>query len=242
MVQANQLIGTKVCGPPDAAAARAGRTLCGSSAALQWTVPGRAWRHSVKMRWLLIAAMAASLMAAPGARAQDGPEKGGHEFQFWTGGGVSRAGGVRDISMWNLGFRYGWILTEAHGFTGLRGRLEYALDATPIFWFFQPGSSAYGMGVSPLVLKWNFDAGNRIVPYVEVNEGLLVATHTVPPGGSHFNFTNSGAIGAHFLGPRANISAEIRLTHISDAGLTAYNPGVNLLQVRIGLGRFLRSN
>jgi hypothetical protein len=30
--------------------------------------------------------------------------------------------------------------------------------------------------------------------------------------------------------------------HISNAGLTTYNPGINTIQVRIGLGRFLRSN
>jgi len=31
------------------------------------------------------------------ARAQQGPEKGGHEVQFWTGGGHSSSGGAQDI-------------------------------------------------------------------------------------------------------------------------------------------------
>ena len=191
----------------------------------------------------MIAAMVLCLVAAPRpARAQDGPEKGGHEFQFWTGGGTSRKGGVRDISLWNAGFRYGWILTEAHGPKGLRGRFEYAVDAAPIFWFFQPGGTAYGMGVSPVVLKWNFDAGNRVVPYVEANAGFVFSSRTVPPGAWHGNFASSGAVGAHLLGPRANLSAEVRLIHVSNADLVTYNPGINVLQVRIGLGRFLRSN
>jgi hypothetical protein len=181
-------------------------------------------------------------LAAPAARAQDGPEKGGHEQQFWTGGGVSRPGGVRDISVWNAGFRYGWILTEPHGPSILRGRFEYALDATPIFWFFQPGGTAFGAGLSPVVMKWDFDAGSRVVPYIEANAGIVFATRDVPPGAWRGNFTSSGAVGAHLLGKRGNLSAEVRYMHISNAGLTTYNPGINTVQVRIGLGRFFRSN
>jgi hypothetical protein len=203
---------------------------------------GRARR--VGLKTILLAVMLGILMlAAPhGLRAQDGPEKGGHEFQFWTGGGTSRDGGFRGINVWNAGMRYGWILSEAHGPKGLRGRFEYAVDAAPVFWFFQPGGTGYGMGVSPVVLKWNFDAGSRIVPYIEANEGFVFTTRAVPPGAFHANFTSAGAIGAHILGKRANFSAEIRYLHVSDAAITAYNPGINVLQVRIGLGRFMRSN
>jgi Lipid A 3-O-deacylase (PagL) len=186
--------------------------------------------------------LAAAMMLAPPVRAQDGPEKGGHEFQFWTGGGTSRNGGVRDISVWNAGFRYGWILTEAHGPKILRGRFEYAVDAVPIFWFFQPGDTAIGAGLTPLSLKWNFEVGSRVVPYFDASAGIVFASRNVPPGASRANFTTGGALGAHLLGKRANLNAEIRFMHISNAGLTTYNPGINTLQVRIGIGRFLRSN
>ena len=124
----------------------------------------------------------------------------------------------------------------------MRGRFEYALDATPIFWFFQPGGTAFGAGLSPLVLKWNFDAGSSVVPYVEAGAGFVFTSRDVPPGAWQGNFTSSGAIGMHFLRERGNFSAEIRYMHISNAGLTTYNPGINTIQVRIGLGRFIRSN
>jgi hypothetical protein len=203
---------------------------------------GRMGRIGLKNRWLVMVALTVLAMA-PSVLAQDAPEKGGHELQFWTGGGTSRNGGVRDIGIWNAGFRFGWILTEAHGPKGLRGRFEYALDATPIFWFFQPGGTAYGAGVSPVVLKWNFDAGSRVVPYVEANGAFVVSTRAAPPGAGHANFASSAAIGTHLLGKRGgNLSVEIRLMHVSDAGLTTYNPGINTLQVRIGLGRFFHSN
>jgi hypothetical protein len=179
---------------------------------------------------------------APGARAQQGPEKGGRELQVWTGGGPSRPGGVRDIGVWNAGFRHGWILTEARGPSILRGRLEYAVDAVPIFWFFQPGGTAFGAGLSPLALKWNFDAGSRVVPYVELGAGMVFTSRDVPPGAYRINFTSGAALGAHFLRQtQGHFSAEIRFMHISNAGLASYNPGINTIQVRIGIGAFSRS-
>jgi hypothetical protein len=186
-------------------------------------------------------ALAMLALALP-VRAQQGPEKGGHELQLWTGGGGSIHGGARGIGVWNAGFRYGWILTEEHLPSILRGRLEYAVDTAPIFWFFQPSGTAFGAGLSPVVLKWNFETDSRVVPYVEVNEGFVISTRSVPPGAWRGNFASSGAVGVHFLKDRGNLSAEVRIMHVSNANLTSYNPGINTIQVRIGIGRFFESN
>ncbi len=185
----------------------------------------------------------AVLAALPAARAQNpgatpGPEKGGYEVQFWTAGGHSAKGGASGIGVWNAGFRYGWILTGAHGPGILRGRFEYAVDAIPIFWFFQPGGTAFGAGLDPVGLKWIFQGTRRIAPYADADAGLVFASRDVPPGAWRGNFTTGAALGAHILGGRANWNAEIRFMHISNAGLTAYNPGINTVQVRIGMGRF----
>jgi hypothetical protein len=66
---------------------------------------------------------------------------------------------------------------------------------------------------------------------------VLFTNHQVPPGTSTTNFTPSAALGLHFLGERA-WSAEIRYLHISNAGLTAFNPGVNTIELRLGFGKF----
>jgi Lipid A 3-O-deacylase (PagL) len=42
----------------------------------------------------------------------------------------------------------------------------------------------------------------------------------------------------HFLRSKYNWSAEVRYMHISNAGLTTPNPGINTIQFRIGFGRF----
>jgi hypothetical protein len=127
----------------------------------------RDWTKEMSRRLLSVVCLGAIVALGalpPLARAQEGPEKGGHELQLWTGGGTSRSGGARDINLWNAGFRFGWILTDEHGPSILRGRFEYAVDAAPIFWFFQPGGTAFGAGLSPVVLKWNFETGSRVVP------------------------------------------------------------------------------
>ena len=172
------------------------------------------------------------------AVAQDRPEDGGRELQFWTGGGRSVPGGTKDTSVWNAGVRYGWILTAPHGPGFLNGRFEVAVEAVPAFVVFQPANTAYGAGVNPLDLKWIFATRGRVAPYIELNGGTLFTTHEVPAGTSTINFTSGAAFGLHFLGEHT-WSVDVRYMHISNAGLTSPNPGVNTVQVRLGFGKFL---
>lgn len=169
--------------------------------------------------------------------AQQRPEEGGHEVQVWSGGGHSVAGGTSNTGVWNVGLRYGWILTAPHGPGFLKGRFEYAVDAVPVFLVFQPQNTAYGAGVNPLGLKWIFATRGEVQPYLELNGGTLFTSHEVPAGTSNVNFTSSAAFGTHFLGKRA-WSVEVRYMHISNAGLTTPNRGINTVQVRVGVGKF----
>src|SRR5215813_15574220 len=171
--------------------------------------------------------------------AQVGPEAGGHEVQIWAGGGHSVAGGRGDTGAFNAGLRYGWVLTGPHLPSFLRGRFEYAVDAVPLFLVFQPANTAYGVGFNPLGLKWNFERHGRLSPYLELNGGTLFTSHDVPTGTNAVNFTSAAALGTHFLGARNNWSVEVRYLHISNAGLATPNPGLNTVQVRLGIGRFL---
>ena len=189
------------------------------------------------IRVFVLLLFALSLLS-PVAQAQAGPETGGHELQIWTGGGHGLTGSTSDTGVWNLGLRYGWILTDPVGPGFLRGRFEYAVDVVPVFLVAQRTGTAYGFGLNPFALKWNFAAGHRAVPYVDIGGGTLFTNDRVPPGTSHVNFTTSAAFGMHVLGKKYNWSAEVRYMHISNAGLTTPNPGINTIQLRLGLGRF----
>ncbi len=182
--------------------------------------------------------VAVVLLASSLCTTQVGPEQGGHEIQIWAGGGHSVAGGRGNTSAFNAGLRYGWIITRPHLPGFLRGRFEYAVDAVPVFFVFQPTNTAYGAGFDPLGLKWNFERHGRISPYLELTGGTLFTNHDVPAGTNTVNFMDQAALGMHILGAKHNVSLELRYMHISNAGLATPNPGVNTVQVRLGIGRF----
>ena len=170
--------------------------------------------------------------------AQSAPERGANEFQIWVAGGHSVPGGTTRTSVLNAGLRYGWILTDAQLPGILRGRFEYAIDAVPVFVVFQPANTAYGISLNPLGLKWNFERRSRFSPFLELGGGVLFTNHNVPIFTNNVNFTPSAALGTHILGPKYNLSVEIRYLHISNAGLSRFNPGLNTVEARVGVGKF----
>ena len=180
----------------------------------------------------------AACLCTPVARSQAGPVEGGHEWQVWTSGGHGINGGQSGDGIWNVGLRYGLLLTAPHGPGFLRGRLEYAVDAVPVFMVFQRTNTAYGVGVNPFAFKWALAAPKSVVPYFEIGGGTLFTNTRVPEGTSRINFTSSAALGLHFLRSKHNISAEVRYMHISNAGISSPNPGINTIQLRLGFGRF----
>ncbi len=187
---------------------------------------------------LILCALFCFAIAASSACAQSGPEKGATESQVWTSGGHSVSGGRGNTGIWNVGLRYGWVLTGTHLPGFLKGRFEYAIDAVPAYLIFQPSGTTYGVGVNPLNMKWNFASRGRVSPYFELSGGTLFTTSKVPAATSKVNFTSAAALGTHFLGPRYAWAIEARYFHISNAGLGDLNPGINIFEVRLGLGHF----
>lgn len=198
--------------------------------------------RSVMRRFFACLLLAVAFLRAPVSRAQAGPEQGGNDLQVWTGGGHGLNGSTANSGVWNVGLRYGWILTAPHGPSFLRGQFEYAVDVVPVFMVVQRGGTAYGFGLNPFALKWNFTKARKVVPYFELGGGTLFTNDNVPPGTSRVNFTSSGALGLHFPRSKYNWSAELRFMHISNASLANLNPGINTLQLRLGFGRFTRAN
>jgi hypothetical protein len=177
---------------------------------------------------------------SPAAQAQIGPQKGGHELELWTGGGHATNGVTAGTGVWNIGGRYGWVLTDTHGPGALRGKFEYAVDLVPVFWIFEPQGTAYGFAINPVGLKWNFSRHGRLVPYMDLDSGALLTNKRTPAGTSRVNFTNSGAVGVHILGSKFDWSGEIRFMHISNGSISPINPGINTVQLRLGVGLFTR--
>jgi lipid A 3-O-deacylase len=191
---------------------------------------------------LFVTLLFAVSLCAPALKAQAGPVDGGHDLQIWTGGGHGLNGSTANSGVWNVGLRYGWILTGPVGPGFLRGQFEYAVDVVPVFLVVQKFGTAYGFGLNPFALKWNFTKPRKVVPYFELGGGTLFTNINVPPGTSRINFTTSGALGMHFLRSKYNFNAELRFMHISNASIANLNPGINTLQLRLGFGRFTHPN
>ena len=195
---------------------------------------------NVKRKIVLMSAMGllVLLFSARDLRAQGSPENSSRELQIWTGGGHGINGSTSETGVWNLGLRYGLILTSPHGPGFLKGQLEYAFDVVPAWVLTQKTNTAYGGGVNPFAFKWILSEPKKVKPFFEIEGGTLFTNKEVPERTSQINFTTSGALGMHILGEKHNWSAEVRFMHISNAGMTTPNPGINTIQVRIGWGIF----
>jgi hypothetical protein len=173
------------------------------------------------------------------AFAQEGPSESLRRPEWnrgvWFGGGTGL--GTSDGAQFaSAGFRIGRVLTRARGPGVLHGTFEYAFDVVPLFplhfdkW-------VYGGGMNPLVLRWNFTRGQRIVPYTEISGGFVVHTENVPPGDtSQVNFVEGIGGGVQvFTRPKHSWYAGAKVFHFSNASLGRRNPGVNAsLQLTFG--------
>jgi lipid A 3-O-deacylase len=161
-------------------------------------------------------------------------QKGTWELGVWTGGGHALTGSTKHTGVWNAGFRFGRVLTAEHGPGWLRGNLEWAGDIIPAYVIFQ-NTTVYGAGINPALLKWNFTHGRKIAPYFELGAGLLLTRADVPPATSPLNFTPQAGLGLQiFTREKRAVTLGAKYVHISNAGLSTPNPGINTFQFSVG--------
>ncbi|MBI2683040.1 MAG: acyloxyacyl hydrolase [Acidobacteriales bacterium] len=126
------------------------------------------------------------------------------------------------------GFRYGRVLTAYHGKGWIRGNFEFRLEIIPLEYIFQPPRNAFGAEFRPVNFIWNFKGSKRVKPYTAIGGGLLLTNHDVPVATNGVNFTPQGGVGFHFMqGEHRAITAEFKYLHVSNAGLTNANSGIN---------------
>ena len=163
------------------------------------------------------------------------------DFGVWAGGGVSVPGGTKDTHVMNVGLRLGKVLTGDHLGGFARGNFEWSADLMPVYYVWQPAPArnAYGAAFNPVNLKWNFTHSERAVPFLEFGGGVLFTNNVVPVNTSRANFLTHGAFGLHFFNSeRRAFTISARYEHISNAGLTVPNPGINTVQFQLGFNWF----
>ena len=102
--------------------------------------------------------------------------------------------------------------------------------------------AVYGFGVAPIGFSVEFDRW-RVRPFVETMGGIVASTEPIPenqPNASGLNFLFSFGGGIRWnIGPRRALALGYRFLHISNAGTTSFNPGVDNNVLYVGYS-FLR--
>jgi lipid A 3-O-deacylase len=184
------------------------------------------------------------------------------EFGALAQGGVGVTQDRSDYRFFMLGGHAGKVLTRNAGPGLLHGNFEYAVEVFPFWQSYTPrferkvcvsdtmcsapftvGGTFTGVSITPAILRWNFAASGRVVPWAQGGGGLIWTNHKYPPFGgppyivyndgpqantSVWNFTPQFGVGVHyFVRPRRSIDFGANAVHISSASLGDKNPGVN---------------
>lgn len=130
---------------------------------------------------------------------------------------------------------WGRDLTRDVGLGPLRGRLVWALEATPIFAQLRP-THVYGVGVAPVLWRWNFVPRPRWSAFGELAMGGLWSAAPIPEGSKRANFTAHWGVGLRVHGSASrSVVVAYRLQHVSNGNQLSTNPGVNSHVVFVGL-------
>jgi Lipid A 3-O-deacylase (PagL) len=115
-----------------------------------------------------------------------------------------------------------------------RGRFQWVVEAMPVYRQYRP-EHAYGIGLSPLVWRWNVEPRGRYAPYTELAAGLLWTTAPVPLHTAKANFLAHTAAGLRvMIRPHQAFVLGYRFDHISNGNRLEDNPGVNAHAVHVG--------
>jgi len=202
------------------------------------TSPVLAWWGGCLRGAIFVSILIGSQLLAAQSKPLDGQP---WDLGVWAGGGFSVPGGTKDTHTMNAGIRLGKVLTDDHLGGFLRGNFEWSADLMPIYYIWQPApaQNAYSVAFNPVNLKWNFTNSARTVPYLELGGGVLFSNHAVPLNTSHVNFLTHATLGFQFFNSdRRAFTAAVRYEHISNAGLTVPNPGINTVQFQVGMNWF----
>ncbi len=94
------------------------------------------------------------------------------------------------------------------------------------------------IGLTPH-LRYNFVTGSRWVPYIDLGVGIAFTEIRAPNLGASFQFNEQAAAGVnYFFTDDVAVNCELHFLHLSSAGTSYPNQGVNTLGPSIGVNWF----
>ena len=166
----------------------------------------------------------------------EGFNRGAQSFglSLGAGYGVAAFGGVEEHHLALASISYGYVLTstlgEGHWYRGnLEFRGEFFGGAQ-----FSP-SDEWLVGLVPH-LRYLLATGSPWMPFLDVGAGVAATGIGAPDLSGTFEFNLQAGVGTHyFLRNDLALTVEVRLFHLSCAGINQPNQGLNNVMGLVGL-------
>jgi hypothetical protein len=114
---------------------------------------------------------------------------------------------------------------------------EFVME--PVASYIGNSKDTFEVGANLLMLALRYDRGQPLVPFVEGGEGLLYTDLLGQRLGTRFQFSSQAGTGLHwFLDRTTALTASYRIRHISNAGISRQNSGLNTHFFTIGVSFF----
>ena len=169
----------------------------------------------------------------------NGFRPGTDSFSFGMGAsyGVATFGSheAHDLALLSLeyGHMLGHVVGGDHWYRGnfeFRAELFSGAEFSP--------NTEWVVGLTPH-LRYNFATGTRWVPFVDLGAGVTATSIGPPDLSNYFEFNLQAEVGVHrFLRDNLAVTLEARYMHMSCAGLTSPNAGLNTVMGLVGLSWF----
>lgn len=185
---------------------------------------------------LLYLFLASSVSAGSDSKS-DNPHKWLRSFGFVTGYGTAPLDDTSsDYEVVPLLYQFGFDINPLAEKLGIKSRrTNFELLVEPLTnVVISPGTNAE-IGCS-FFLRCSVKLATWIAPYIEVGTGYVYTTQHVHEQGSQSNFITQPGIGAQFfIGKHYALTAGYRYRHLSNAGITSPNRGVDFHFGIVGL-------
>jgi lipid A 3-O-deacylase len=142
---------------------------------------------------------------------------------------------AHDLALTGLSYGHMWgpVRGKDHWY---RGNFEYRIE---LFGGVQYSpSSDWLVGLTPH-LRYNFATGTRWIPFFDAGAGVSATSISHPDLGGTFEFNLQPGVGMHwFVRDNLALTGEVKFFHVSCAGISKPNHGVNDVLAMIGLTWF----
>jgi len=158
-----------------------------------------------------------------------------HDFQFFAGyspASPTLIGTAPDRRLALAGFAHSYRCWSGNSVS-----VSYTVAAMPAAILIQPyqgnapAHAVYGFAIAPAGFTFDLARKRPVHPFIETSGGIVASTEPIPenqPDASGLNFFFDLGGGIRWrVGERGAVSLGYRFFHISNAGTTSFNPGVD---------------